>query len=308
MELFKVNDNEYKSYFNKTYHTFNSVEFSELNKNKVDELLYLLFKDTKIRLGIVLGKRGNFLFSPFSAPFGGFSFLKEDVSIETIDNSIKLLQEYSVYNNLSIKISLPPNFYSNDFISKCIFSFLRSNFKILYCDINYSFSLESISDYKAKLWRNARKNLNTSEKYELQFKRAEVVDDIQQAYSVIKANRENKGYPLRMEFEAVLATIKIIKSDFFNLYFNDESIAAAQIFHVNDEAVQVIYWGDKPGFENLRPMNYLTYKIFEFYKGIGIKHVDIGPSSENGIPNFGLCEFKESIGCSITNKFTFTYE
>ena len=139
MELFKVNDNEYKSYFNKTYHTFNSVEFSELNKNKVDELLYLLFKDTKIRLGIVLGKRGNFLFSPFSAPFGGFSFLKEDVSIETIDNSIKLLQEYSVYNNLSIKISLPPNFYSNDFISKCIFSFLRSNFKILYCDFRVFF-------------------------------------------------------------------------------------------------------------------------------------------------------------------------
>ena len=34
----------------------------------------------------------------------------------------------------------------------------------------------------------------------------------------------------------------------------------------------------------------------------------IGPSTESSIPNYGLCEFKESIGCEINQKFTFSKE
>jgi hypothetical protein len=37
----------------------------------------------------------------------------------------------------------------------------------------------------------------------------------------------------------------------------------------------------------------------------GMKFVDIGPSTENSIPNYGLCEFKESIGCTVVNKYSF---
>jgi hypothetical protein len=55
-------------------------------------------------------------------------------------------------------------------------------------------------------------------------------------------------------------------------------------------------------------MNFLSYKIFEFYKKTGIRIVDIGPSTENSVPNHGLCEFKESIGCDISTKFTYRKE
>lgn len=308
MELIIVDSKEYKNYFNSTYHIFNSVEFSELNKDKVEELYYFVFKDSKVRLGIIFGKRGNTLYSPFSAPFGGFSYIKDDISIDFIDNAILLLQDYAENLNLSIKISIPPSIYSNDFISKTINSLLRSKFTITYCDINYSIDVNRIEDYKSYIWRNARKNLNNSEKHNLEFKIALNIEDTKLAYSVIKENRENKGYPLRMQLGSVLETIKIVQSDFFNLFFEGVSIASAQIFYVSKDIVQIIYWGDKPGYEHIRPMNFLAYKVFEYYKNIGIKHIDIGPSSENGIPNYGLCEFKESIGCSITNKFTFVYD
>ena len=38
------------------------------------------------------------------------------------------------------------------------------------------------------------------------------------------------------------------------------------------------------------------------------KNVDIGPSTENSEPNYGLCEFKEGIGCKIVPKYTFSKE
>jgi lipid II:glycine glycyltransferase (peptidoglycan interpeptide bridge formation enzyme) len=130
-------------------------------------------------------------------------------------------------------------------------------------------------------------------------------EDVKRAYTVIKANRESKGYPLRMTLEDVLKTIKIIKADFFVLSYNNVDVAAAQIFHVANNIVQIIYWGDIPGYTEIRPMNYLSYKVFEYYYNNKIDIVDIGPSTENGIPNYGLCEFKENIGCYVTNKFTF---
>ena len=52
-------------------------------------------------------------------------------------------------------------------------------------------------------------------------------------------------------------------------------------------------------------MNFLAYHVFNFYKKNGIKVIDIGPSTENSIPNHGLCEFKESIGCDISPKHSF---
>ena len=53
-------------------HVYNSVEFSELNRSKCDEVCYAVFADRKPRLGMVLGRRGDKFCSPFSAPFGGF--------------------------------------------------------------------------------------------------------------------------------------------------------------------------------------------------------------------------------------------
>ena len=61
-------------------------------------------------------------------------------------------------------------------------------------------------------------------------------------------------------------------------------------------------------YSNLRPMNFLSYSIFKFYKDLGIRYIDVGPSTENSIPNYGLCEFKESIGCQIFPKYTLEKE
>ena len=52
-------------------------------------------------------------------------------------------------------------------------------------------------------------------------------------------------------------------------------------------------------------MNFLSFHVFQYYKNQGIEIVDIGPSTENSIPNYGLCEFKESIGCDILIKTEF---
>lgn len=308
MELIRVNSSEYKNYFDNPFHVYNSVDFSELNKEKVDDIYYLIFKDKKIRLGIILGLKDNFLLSPFSSPFGSFTFLRENISFQVIDKTIELLCRFAFDNKFSVKISLPPIFYSNDFISKIISSLYRSDFKLSYCDINHAFNTNKFNEYVKSLPYNGRKNLNNSKKHNLTLRKADSIGEIELAYEVIKLNREHRNYPLRMSFDAIKDTIEVIKADFFNLFYNNECIASAQVFHVANDIVQIIYWGDKPGYGHIRPMNYLAFKLFEYYKNLGVKFIDIGPSSEEGVPNYGLADFKESIGCTVSNKYTFSYE
>jgi len=309
MEIVEVTSKEYASSIQWPYHIFATTDFNNLNRDKCEEVHYLLFKDTKVRLGIIGGVKNNMFLSPFSAPFGGFTFIKNDIKIQQIDQALDVLQIWLRKNGLlDIQITLPPSIYKESFISKLTNSFYRKGFKTSKLDLNYSFNSKNFgSDYTNLLWRNARKNLNVAIKQNFIFKVCETLQDKQIAYNIIQKNREVRGFPLRMSWDAIVSTIAFLKADFFHLCnVSQEVLASAMIYHINPEIVQVVYWGDLPKYSHLKTMNFLSYKIFEYYKNTTIKIIDIGPSTEDSIPNFGLCEFKESIGCDISSKLTFS--
>lgn len=312
MKLTKLSWQEYKELFINNYHIYNSVEFLLLNQSKCESIDFLSFdKDNIPIFGIVLGIIQNSCYSPFSSPFGGFSSIKNNVSIENLESAIYLMTEHYIKEKKDkINITLSPIFYNEDFISKTINCLHRLNYRISKIDLNYTLSKDRFQnevDYLKIIKRNAKKNLNRAKSSNFVFNKCDGLEEIKEAYEVIALNRKHKGYPLKMSFNQVIETIKVVNADFFLLKLQNENIAASMVFHINKEIVQIIYWGDKPGFEDKRPMNLLSLEIFKYYFNNGIKYIDIGPSSENSIPNTGLCSFKESIGASSNLKFSFVY-
>ena len=306
MEILELSSQEYGQVFNRPYHVFNSAEFSEMNKYKCDKLHYLAFKDSKVRLGLILGERDGVLCSPFSAPFGGFSSLRT-VDVEAYEEAVMALKQYVDEHHMPVRISLPPAFYGETHISKSFSALLHGGARILYSDLNYQYRLEHFENFEDNLERNAKKNFHNALKNSFVFECLNSSDpnDVGRAYEVIRKNRESRGFPLRMSLQNVLDTVNVIDADFFVTSFEGMDVAAAQVFHVSDGICQVIYWGDVPEYAHLRVMNYFTYKVFEHYFNQGLKILDIGPSTEKGIPNYGLCSFKESIGCEVSLKHTF---
>jgi hypothetical protein len=307
MEILEVGLNEYLEVLKAPYHAFNYGSFNDLNSSKCEKIFYFLFKEGKYRLGFVGGVIENVLLSPFSAPFGGFSYISPDVRLQYIEEAIKLLINWAQERKLtSIRITLPPPFYQESFITKQINCFWRQNFEISEIDLNYSFELENFGDsYADHIWYNARKNLQISIKSGLKFRICANDSDKELAYNIISRNRESHGYPLRMSWDQVSETVRIIPADFFLVQnVSENTIASAIVFHISTSVVQVVYWGDLQGYSEIRPMNFLAYKVFEYYKNTSKKVVDIGPSSEHSLPNYGLCEFKEGIGCRIDPKYT----
>lgn len=309
MEILEVSPEDYANVLPTPYHVFGSVSFCELNRAKCESVHYLLFRDSKYRLGLIGGIRDKVFLSPFSAPFGGFSPLNDDVKIHQIDAALELWGEWAAKKGYrTLKLILPPPVYQESFGAKQANSLYRHEFSLSVFDLNYAFHLDQLDEnYAGLIWRNARKNLQNALNNNLGFSHCKTEKEKSLAFDIIRRNREQRGFPLRMNWEQVQETILVIPSDFFLVHTkNREPVAAALVFHVHKEIVQVIYWGDLPDYAGLKTMNFLSFKVFEYYKHAGKRIVDIGPSTENSEPNHGLCEFKESIGCSITPKLSFT--
>lgn len=311
MEIKEITSEEYKSLTLDSAPVFCTREFLELNRPKVDNVHYLVVKDKKNRLAFAIGEKDGIWKAPYSAPFSTIIMLQKSVDLEYYWEFINQLNKYAKNKGAKqINIFLAPDIYGSQNNAKILNALLGNGYKIEFQELNFSINLNDINleDYKASIHRNARKNLNIALNSELELYKCETIDDKKDAYNVISINRASKGYPLRMTLEQVMDTIELVKHDFFLVKHAGEAIAAAVIFYVNDKIVQVIYWGDIPNVGEYKPINFLSYKLIEYYKDRGILHIDIGPSTENGVPNFGLCNFKESIGCEVSSKYKFSID
>lgn len=305
MTVNEISAKEFGGLFPAPQHAYNSVAFCELNCRKVAKVRYLLIHEGKTKLGIVLGERAEGLFSPFSAPFGGF-VTNRTPRLEHIDEAVEALKKYAEAIGKPITITLPPPIYDPLLTNKTAHSLLRFG-RIDHTDINYHFDIADFDGYESRLKLHAKQKLRAALKAHFTFCHipSDDAEGVSRAYEVIRMNREEHGYPLRMTLNEVLKTIKIIPADFFLLSLNNADVAAAMVYHAADGIRQVIYWGDREGFAELRPMNALAYYLFEYYHKQGARILDIGPASDSGTPLYGLCGFKESIGCAATLKHTF---
>ena len=67
MEIIEINSKEFNEIITEPYFCYGLAAFNELNKYKVDKVHYLLFKEGKYRLGLIVGQKGDCLLSPCSA-------------------------------------------------------------------------------------------------------------------------------------------------------------------------------------------------------------------------------------------------
>ena len=305
MELIEVSNDEYAKIVQNPFTRFQAASFYAINAHKVDDVFYLIFRDGKDRFALAVGIEGCEIRLPFSASFECFSELAQPNKIRYYNDAIEALVDWAKCKGIKkISWALPPDYYDISHISKLSNALFCNGFSLAVQDVNFEYYLSDFDDnYLNRIAYNAKKSLNKSFAAGLSF---EKTDDTISVYEVIKQNREEKGYPLRMSYQNVVDTAQIIPSDFF-IVKNKAlfPIASALVHHINDDILRVVYWGNLQESNSLCPMNFISYNIFKYYSATQFKIVDIGPSTENSIPNFGLCDFKESIGCKCSLKNTF---
>ncbi len=305
MHLLECSGLEYEKLVQKPLSVFDTVDYAKLNRHKADEVKHLVFNDGKHRFGLIAGVKDGVLKAPFSAPFSCFSNIHCDNKMQAYLLAVEALCDYAASHTLSrVRMTFPPTLYADDHICRFHNGFYNNGFHIAGYDVNYHFDLRRFgTTYIENLDPKARQKLKAALKADLTF---EKTDDVETVYRIILANRTAKNYPLWMSLENVKETLRVVEADLFLVRdARGAPIASSLVYHVAPFIRLVVYWGNEPNTDFLKPMNFLAFHIFRHYSETEARIIDIGPSSHNSIPQFGLCDFKQSIGCEVTAKITF---
>lgn len=305
MRAVRITPAEYADIFPAPSHVYNSVAFNELNRHKCDDVHYVVLRDDKerVRFGIILGEKGPVLKSPFSAPFGGME-ANGPQKVGQYVEAIKALKEYS---DKEIRITLPPAIYDRlSNFAKQELAALTNCGKIAYCDYNFHLPLSIINDsYLSSVPRKVRQSINASFRSGLTFEHPEAFSKeiFLEIYNIILRNHNELDHPYHMSAEDFINTMPIVDMDFFIVRKEGKGIASAIVYFPSEKIAQPTGWGDLPQYRHLNPMNFIAYNIFRHYADNAKADIfDLGPSSSDGIPSVGLCDFKEGLGCTVTPK------
>lgn len=307
MEIIEETKENYTRLLTAPFSAFERAEFCELNKGKVDELKYLIFNDGKNRFALAAGLRDGVVRLPFSASFSCFSCISKNSKIICCHEAVRALVEWAHRKGCrGIVFSLPPHCYAPAHLTYIYNALWGNGFALKDIEVNFEYLLENFraDDYEMDIDPKARQKLRAARKNGFHF---EKTDDLDTVYDVIRRNREYRGFPLHMSLDDVRRTAAVLPADLF-LLRDKEGVPAASalIYHVTDSILRVVYWGNTPESENLRPMNLLAFEVFRYYSLSPFKMIDIGHSTDDSVPNFGLCDFKQSVGCVSSPKFIFT--
>ncbi len=274
---------------------FNRPEFSALN---VAEGYTALTAEKDGRLigtfaGVV---QGHTFTSGFSAPFGGPDLVRDH---DTVANMRALIGPPDLvdWGYETIRVRCKPAFYGRN-EDAVQFALLNAGFRVEACGLNHHIDLrgfEKAADYRASLKREARRALDVSLDQPAVFTEPR---DWTDAYRVLEANRARKGLVLSLSLDYVLRMLATFgeKIRMLTLACDDRVCAAALVYEVLPRRLLVVYWGDALHDLPRSPMNLLAYRVVEWAIERGALSLDLGLSSNRGVADAGLVQFKESVG------------
>lgn len=307
----RVTADEYKALVPDRKVFFNEPDFIELNKSKADEVYYLVFwRENSARFGLVAGRINDEIRAPFSAPYAYPVNISNDSKQEAIDAALTIFEEYCCEQKIhSIRFIFPPIFYDEHLLSGWVSALYRRHYSIENLDVNYALNLKKLNvdeeTYGNLITSKGRKALRRAHKSGLEILHCKTEDEYLEAYGIVEIGHNAKGFPVHMSYKQLSDTLKLVEHDAFIVKKNGVGIVAEFLYKINDRIVQGIYTGTHPDYMDCNGMNLLTYHTIRYYGEQGYEILDKATASVDSEPNYGLCNFKESVGCERSLKYTF---
>jgi hypothetical protein len=304
--IVEVEQPEYRNIFPEDPHPFLADGFFDINRHKVEKIVHLVSSENK-SMGLMAGLLKGALQSPFSAPFGGFHFRHEKLYVgEVMDFMRSLIDFCRSHSIASFELTLPPDIYHPSLNAKLVNVLTRLGFECETPEITSWVDLTAFGGNFAK--RSAREYVGQALRNQLRFEQTTERGRCEQIYELVAENRQRQGRPIHMKFEEIHRMNSLWPVDYFSVYDNKEQLVAGAIMYRQHPAIiQAVFWGDSEQGRPLRAMDFLTYRLWNHYKELKYAFIDLGISTENGIPNEGLLRFKETHDCVSSLRFRFVY-
>lgn len=305
--------------FNKASHlkfqpNENLVIFNLVNNstNKI-EAIFNLFVD------------GNAGCSPYRSSFGSVEF-DSRLSLENLNTFIEKINKWAVEKRLkSLVIKSYPFCYAPEnsiLLTNC---FINQGYKIVNAELNQHIQISDLKFEILDLFHlSEKRRLKKCEKAGFTFQqeicsgRAPTESGfrsrstcpsitLKNVYEFVKKARKRQGHPLTMSYEALAEMFNHFPNEYQIFTVRDkENIAALTVtIKINKKILYNFYPADSHQYKNFSPMVMLVKGLYDHCVKNGFKLLDLGISTVNSKPNYGLINFKKNIGAESSLKLTF---
>ncbi len=282
-------------------------------------------------------------YSPLKMPFGSIEF-SENLSYENLHFFVNEIQKFceekfkttpspslgrrgaksspplkeglGVVSRV-IKITSYPFSYAQEQAHALTQVLLQQNFTIKNSEITHFLDItkqnfsENISPAAQRRLKKCQQNENLIfEKYILSDDLDEKRKQLNICYAIFVENRQRKNYPISIDFESLFRLFCEFPEEHNIFVVKDLSkiISFSVAIRINKIILYHFIPADVAGYEAFSPMIFLLNGMYEYCQKEQIKILDLGISTDNGTPNYGLIRFKKSLGAKSSLKLTFEKE
>jgi hypothetical protein len=290
-------------------HLFNTPQFFEIHRTPNACYLQLVSKSSgEVLATIHFAEESRGVFrSPRLGTFGSFDF-KELPCLELVeffaDEAERALRDRGATH---ITIISPP-FAQVPELSHLVFLALHNHgYRATPHSLNQSVRLDD-RPFGNRVDADSRRRLIRAREQGLETRKLTSVSELSRAYELILENTRRKGYKLSMTWDGICEMARTFGERIygFEVFRETEPAAASIAMRVNRDVVYIFYWCDVPGFSGVSPIVLLAETIYEHARAEGARWMDIGTSTNDGAPNYGLIHFKRNLGCEASLKLAYS--
>lgn len=243
--------------------------------------------------------------TPLRGSFGGFFFAPRRVSFDVAEAFVREVEARLLDGGMrEWVITLPPAAYAAE-ASVLANIFWRLGYHVQRHDLNYALPITAV-DIADGFNRGNRKNLRRAQRSGWRVRKLDATQ-LKAAYDLIVANRTHRGFSVTMTWDDLWETHEKLAGviSAFGVFDGDSLIASSICLAVSTEIFYVFYWGQLPGVDNPSPLPFLAQALYEYGRENGFQLLDLGTSTDDGEPNYGLIRFKRSLGFQESLKLRF---
>lgn len=280
---------------------FNTPEFQSLKEGEAQ--YFVLVENERVIARICFMIDNNHAISGHQATFGSI-----DADLPLAPGTTRYFLEQIIISleNVGIREVIikhwPAAYIGDDGMHKI---FGEVNFKVISSEVNQHLAVQE-EEFKVLISKNERKKLNQCLRQGYTFKQLRI-EELTNVYQLVTETRARKGYPVSMTYENLYETIKLMPERYllFGLFKRDKLIAASVSIRISHEILYNFYHADDINFRSTSPLVMLLQQIYQYCQQNGIEILDLGVSSEEGLINQGLFNFKKNLGCVSSEKNTY---
>lgn len=283
---------------------FYRMEFLQFRQKEYKSFFLVNEKENSVDAEVHFSIEGDKAQSLSFASFGSVQ-MKPSMEEGCLENFILNVEDMLLDEGISrLFIKHYPFEYSKEESKKLIRVFRQLNYLNAYTDKSYHIDL-SLS-FESELLQSEKNRLRKAEKNKVQCG-IWPDPDLDRVYHILKVCRQAKGYPMSLSLSDFKSMFQIFPDVYtvFKAEIGGNIIAVAVTVHINSEILYNFYLGDDPIFRIYSPVVPLVAEMVSYAGKNNYRVFDLGISTDTGIVNEGLTQFKINLGGKVSDKPVF---